>query len=80
MSCRITTEGVIEQVKSLFRGHRELILGFNTFLPKVGSLTSKFELYLRDARHAAHAEHFCLDLQGFEIHLPLEEDEQVSFI
>lgn len=32
---RINTEGVIEQVKSLFRGHRELILGFNTFLPKV---------------------------------------------
>ena len=34
-TCSITTEGVIEQVKSLFRGHRELILGFNTFLPKV---------------------------------------------
>lgn len=33
--CRINTEGVIERVKSLFRGNRELILGFNTFLPKV---------------------------------------------
>ncbi len=33
---RINTEGVIERVKSLFRGNRELILGFNTFLPKVG--------------------------------------------
>ena len=33
---RINTEGVIERVKDLFRGHRELILGFNTFLPKVG--------------------------------------------
>ena len=32
---RINTEGVIEQVKSLFKGNRELILGFNTFLPKV---------------------------------------------
>ncbi|KAK9837425.1 hypothetical protein WJX81_001540 [Elliptochloris bilobata] len=31
---RINTEGVIERVKSLFRGNRELILGFNTFLPK----------------------------------------------
>jgi hypothetical protein len=31
---RIDTNGVILQVKHLFRGHRELILGFNTFLPK----------------------------------------------
>ena len=33
--CRINTEGVIHQVKMLFNGHVELILGFNTFLPKV---------------------------------------------
>lgn len=33
--CRINTEGVIHQVKCLFNGHIELILGFNTFLPKV---------------------------------------------
>ena len=25
---------MIKQVKELFAGHRELILGFNTFLPK----------------------------------------------
>ncbi|MEW5314306.1 MAG: hypothetical protein WDW38_005814 [Sanguina aurantia] len=31
---RIDTAGVIIRVKQLFRGHRELILGFNTFLPK----------------------------------------------
>jgi paired amphipathic helix protein Sin3a len=31
---RITTPGVIEQVKRLFRGHNKLILGFNTFLPE----------------------------------------------
>eukprot|EP00884_Botryococcus_braunii_P021579 jgi/Botrbrau1/8104/Bobra.0230s0027.1 len=31
---RINTEGVIDKVKQLFKGHRELILGFNTFLPK----------------------------------------------
>jgi hypothetical protein len=30
---RIDTEGVIRRVKTLFRGHRELILGFNQFLP-----------------------------------------------
>jgi hypothetical protein len=33
--CRIDTTGVIEKVKDLFKGHPELILGFNTFLPKV---------------------------------------------
>lgn len=31
----IDTTGVIEKVKDLFKGHPELILGFNTFLPKV---------------------------------------------
>lgn len=44
--CRIDTGGVIARVKELFKGHRKLILGFNTFLPK-----------------------------GFEITLPLEEDD-----
>eukprot|EP00775_Hariotina_reticulata_P006274 gene6274-6513_t len=31
---RIDTAGVIARVKDLFRGHKELVLGFNTFLPK----------------------------------------------
>ncbi|XP_052172733.1 paired amphipathic helix protein Sin3-like 3 isoform X2 [Diospyros lotus] len=31
---RIETAGVIARVKELFKGHRDLILGFNTFLPK----------------------------------------------
>eukprot|EP00878_Enallax_costatus_P007439 GHUV01007791.1.p1 GENE.GHUV01007791.1~~GHUV01007791.1.p1 ORF type:complete len:1062 (+),score=409.26 GHUV01007791.1:105-3290(+) len=31
---RIDTAGVIMRVKELFRGHKELVLGFNTFLPK----------------------------------------------
>lgn len=39
--CRVDTAGVIVRVKELFAGHRELILGFNTFLPKV-----------RNAKHA----------------------------
>lgn len=30
---RLTTPGVIERVSTLFRGHPELISGFNTFLP-----------------------------------------------
>ncbi|XP_042451833.1 paired amphipathic helix protein Sin3-like 3 isoform X1 [Zingiber officinale] len=33
-SQRIDTNGVITRVKELFKGHRDLILGFNTFLPK----------------------------------------------
>ena len=32
---RIDTEGVIKRVKTIFRGHKDLILGFNQFLPKV---------------------------------------------
>ena len=36
--CRVDTAGVIIKVKDLFKGHRELILGFNTFLPKVSKL------------------------------------------
>ncbi|CAA6665487.1 unnamed protein product [Spirodela intermedia] len=36
---RIDTAGVIERVKDLFRGHRNLILGFNTFLPKGYEIT-----------------------------------------
>lgn len=30
----IDTQGVIRKVKDLFKGHRNLIFGFNTFLPK----------------------------------------------
>ena len=30
----INMPGVIEQVKNLFRGYNQLILGFNTFLPE----------------------------------------------
>ena len=37
--CRIDTVGVIARVKELFKGHRDLILGFNTFLPKGYEIT-----------------------------------------
>lgn len=33
LSCSIDTPGVISRVSSLFKGHPELIVGFNTFLP-----------------------------------------------
>ncbi|XP_074274489.1 paired amphipathic helix protein Sin3-like 3 isoform X2 [Silene latifolia] len=36
---RIDTTGVIARVKDLFKGHRNLILGFNTFLPKGYEIT-----------------------------------------
>ncbi|XP_031282358.1 paired amphipathic helix protein Sin3-like 4 isoform X2 [Pistacia vera] len=40
---RIDTAGVIARVKDLFKGHRELILGFNTFLPKGYEITLPLE-------------------------------------
>ncbi|XP_010471006.1 PREDICTED: paired amphipathic helix protein Sin3-like 4 [Camelina sativa] len=36
---RVDTTGVIVRVKELFKGNRELILGFNTFLPKGFEIT-----------------------------------------
>ncbi|KAL1187808.1 Paired amphipathic helix protein Sin3-like 4 [Cardamine amara subsp. amara] len=36
---RVDTGGVISRVKELFKGNRELILGFNTFLPKGFEIT-----------------------------------------
>ena len=36
---KIDTYGVINRVMKLFKGHRELILGFNTFLPKGYEIT-----------------------------------------
>lgn len=44
---RIDTAGVIIRVKNLFKGHRELILGFNTFLPKVRRGGSVFCVFPR---------------------------------
>lgn len=32
-ACSIDTPGVITRVSNLFRGHPDLIVGFNTFLP-----------------------------------------------
>lgn len=41
--CRTDTAGVIARVKQLFKGHRDLILGFNTFLPKGYEITLPLE-------------------------------------
>lgn len=38
-SCRTDTAGVIARVKELFKGHNNLIFGFNTFLPKGYEIT-----------------------------------------
>lgn len=40
---RIDTTGVILRVKELFKGNRDLILGFNTFLPKGYEITLALE-------------------------------------
>ncbi|XP_028796665.1 paired amphipathic helix protein Sin3-like 4, partial [Neltuma alba] len=40
---RVDTVGVIARVKELFKGHRDLILGFNTFLPKGYEITLPLE-------------------------------------
>ncbi|XWS63595.1 hypothetical protein CRYUN_Cryun06bG0114100 [Craigia yunnanensis] len=40
---RIDTTGVIARVKELFKGYRDLILGFNTFLPKGYEITLPLE-------------------------------------
>ncbi|KAE9597058.1 putative transcription regulator Others family [Lupinus albus] len=40
---RTNTAGVIARVKELFKGHRELILGFNTFLPRRYEITLPLE-------------------------------------
>lgn len=37
--CRTDTRGVIARVKELFKGHNNLIYGFNTFLPKGYEIT-----------------------------------------
>ena len=39
VSFRTDTTGVIARVKELFKGHTNLILGFNTFLPKGYEIT-----------------------------------------
>lgn len=36
---RTDTSGVIARVKELFKGHNNLIFGFNTFLPKGFEIT-----------------------------------------
>ncbi|KAJ9510671.1 hypothetical protein QJQ45_027522 [Haematococcus lacustris] len=64
---RVDTAGVIVRVKQLFKGHRELILGFNTFLPRVMCSTSASSVTIKD-------------LPGYEIELARisddEEDEE----
>jgi Paired amphipathic helix repeat len=49
----IDTPGVIERVKTLFRGHHQLILGFNTFLPDGYSIRRSDLMTVTDAGSAA---------------------------
>ena len=70
-TCRINTEGVIWQVKQLFAGHKELILGFNTFLPKVRASSSVGCLRKRGKSADQRSR-----LQGYEITIADVEDEE----
>ena len=47
----LDTAGLIRRVSQLFRGHDELVLQFNTFLPKGQTIT---ESDLRDPDHPAY--------------------------
>ncbi len=72
--CRIDTTGVIHKVKQLFKGHRELILGFNTFLPKVSP-----KVAFGTVRHAGLSAVFntsTVPLQGYEIELARVSDDE----
>lgn len=39
VGCRVDTNGVITRIKDLFKGYDDLLLGFNTFLPKGYKIT-----------------------------------------
>ena len=43
VGCRDDHNGVIKRIKVLFNGHNDLILGFNTFLPKKYTITFPLE-------------------------------------
>ena len=81
--CRINTEGVIRRVKTLFKGHKELILGFNTFLPQVW-LPSVLCIYCARPYGmfwaASTHSHWRWFFQGYEITVDeVDEEERVSF-
>lgn len=84
LSCRINTEGVIHQVKCLFNGHVELILGFNTFLPKVVLPDFCFlEVVMRTCLCGSFQQARQSDtaFQGYEITMQdlIPEEDKVSF-
>ncbi len=69
-------------MKQLFRGHKELILGFNTFLPQVRALSvSKLDTSRRPTPLFVLTGGSSLSkfaLQGYEITVEeVEEDEKV---
>ena len=80
---RIDTNGVIQQVRVLFRGHRDLILGFNTFLPRVRApyqlghhrraACTPLRVVPRPARRRGSDARLFLRLQGYEIQLAAED-------
>jgi paired amphipathic helix protein Sin3a len=53
----IDTPGVIQRVSELFRGHTELILGFNAFLPSGYKIEAVPDASPPPAPHAVHPTH-----------------------
>ncbi|CAM6050285.1 unnamed protein product [Sphagnum compactum] len=68
---RIDTAGVIERVKELFKGHRALILGFNTFLPE------GYEITLPEEETTATATATTSEQQKKQ---PVEFDQAINYV
>ena len=74
-SSKVDTYGVIERVKTLFKGHQHLILGFNTFLPKGYEISLDEPAKAGAARPAGQPVEF---VQA--INYVIETDNAVDFI
>uniref|UniRef100_A0A667XQ76 Paired amphipathic helix protein Sin3a n=1 Tax=Myripristis murdjan TaxID=586833 RepID=A0A667XQ76_9TELE len=58
----IDTPGVISRVSQLFKGHPDLIMGFNTFLPPGYKIELKTSLHAAFIRHTTSQQAFTVDV------------------
>jgi paired amphipathic helix protein Sin3a len=72
----IDTAGVIERVKELFQGHRELILGFNTFLPEGYEITLPAEVVVVQPQQQQQQQSHQLE----EKKQPVEFDQAINYV
>uniref|UniRef100_A0A7N0RFU1 Histone deacetylase interacting domain-containing protein n=1 Tax=Kalanchoe fedtschenkoi TaxID=63787 RepID=A0A7N0RFU1_KALFE len=71
---RTDTAGVIERVKELFKGHNNLIIGFNTFLPK------GYEITLNDVELNPKEDESTLKEDEIQTKKTVEFQEAISFV